>query len=224
MLALGAALLPLGAWPQLTALGAVIVLLAAMARIGPGPFLARLVPPLGFVLLVSVALLFLAPGETVARLGPLRITDLGLLRFGSAIGRGAVGLGAAVLLVSTTPFPELVRALQELRLPAAVTTSLGLAYRYLYILTDEIERLRRAARSRNAGSGSTARRRLVLGMTSAALQRSFQRSERVHQAMLSRGYTGRMPTLETHAHHGRPGVELALLAALVTTLLLTAYL
>lgn len=224
IIALGAALLPLGAWAQLAALGLLVLALAALARIRPRPFLARLAPPLAFVVLVSVALLFLAPGEPVARLGPLHITDAGVLRFGSAMGRAGVALGAAVVLVCTTPFPEMVRALRALRLPALVTTSLGLAYRFLYVLADEVDRLRRAARSRNAATGAAPRRRLLLGITAAALQRSYARSERVHQAMLGRGYSGQVPALHPGTTHGRPVAELLGLAAVVTAVAATAFL
>lgn len=222
LLAVGAAVLPLGAWPQMIALGFLVVGLAALARIRPGAFLVRLAPPLSFVLLVSVAVLVLAPGEIVARLGPLRISDAGLLRFGSAAGRGAIALGAAVVLVSTTSFPEIVGALRRLRLPELVTASLSLAYRYIYILNDEVSRLRRAAASRNAAAGAAPRRSLMVGMASAALQRSFIRSERVHQAMLSRGYRGELPVLAGTSYSGRPAVEMGGLLLVVAAIVASA--
>lgn len=215
VLALGAALLPLGAWPQMVVLGLVVLVLTALARIRPVPFLARLALPLGFVVLVSAALLVLSPGETVARWGMLAVTDEGLVRFASAIGRAAIALGAAVILVATTPFPDVVRALRQLRLPEVVTTSLGLAYRYLYLLIDEVGRLRRAGASRNAAGGAVSRRRLLVGVTAAALQRSFARSERVYEAMLSRGYSGRMPSLDEPHGAGRPILELGTLTVVV---------
>ncbi|NIP81207.1 MAG: cobalt ECF transporter T component CbiQ [Gemmatimonadetes bacterium] len=224
LIAVGAALLPLGAWPQMVALGSLVGALAAAARIPARGFLLRLAPPLGFVLMVSVAILFLAPGAVVARLGPLAVTDAGLLRFGSAAGRAAVALGAAVILVSTTPFTELIEALRALRLPTAVTTALGLAYRYLYILNDEVERLRRAARSRNAAAGSASRRRLLVGISGAALRRSFDRSERIHRAMLGRGFTGRMPALRPRTAAGHPALEVAALAAVVAAIAVSALL
>lgn len=227
-IAVGAALLPLGSWPQLAALAALVLALVGAARIRPRDFALRLAPPLGFLLLVSVALLFLAPGEAVAALGPLRITDAGLLRFGSAAGRGAVALGAAVVLVSTTRFSDLLEALRSLRLPETVTTSLGLAYRFLYILTDEVDRLRRAARSRNAAGGSASRRRLLMGITAAALQRSFDRSDRVYQAMLARGFTGRMPTLggrdAAAIVSSHPARDLGALGAAVAVVVASAWL
>lgn len=222
ILAVGAAALPLGAWPQLALLGLLVLCLAALARIGPRPFLSRFAPPFGFVILVSAALLVLAPGDPVARLGPLTVTDAGVLRFGSVAARAAVALGAAVILVCTTSFPDIVRALRSLRLPDAVTSSLALAYRYLYILTDEVRRLRRAARSRNAAAGSAPRRRLLVGIAAVAIQRSLARSERVYQAMASRGYAGRMPSLRAPVRGGRPVIELGGLTALVAILLVSA--
>jgi cobalt/nickel transport system permease protein len=224
LVALAAALLPLGAWSQMAIMAGVVAGLAAMARLRPADFFRRFAPPAAFVLLVSLAILFLAPGETVARAGPLRVTDAGLLRFGSATGRATVALGAAVILVSTTRFAELIEALRSLRVPAVVTTSLGLGYRFLYTLTDEVERLRRAARSRNAADGSASRRRLLVGITAAALHRSFDRSERVYQAMLGRGYTGRMPALRSAPPAGRPGLELGALGALLAGIVVSAWL
>jgi cobalt/nickel transport system permease protein len=215
ILALGAALLPLGAWPQLAALGLLVVGLAALARIRPGPFLARFLPPFAFVVLVSAGILVLAPGVELLRIGPVTVTDAGLLRFSSAMGRAAVALGAAVILVSTTPFTELLDALRSLRVPATVTTPLALAYRYLYTLKDEVERLRRAARSRNAAVGAARHRTLLTGITAAALHRSLARSERVYQAMLSRGYDGTIRTLHPAPTAGHPAVEVAVLALVV---------
>ena len=218
VIALGAALLPVGAWPQMAGLGLLVIGLVAAARIPAGTFSIRRVPPRAFVLLVSGAVLVLAPGEPLVRLGPVTVTDTGLTRFGSVLGRAAVALGAAVILVSTTPFDELIHALRTLRVPHVVTTALGLAYRFLYILNDEAERLRRAARSRNAADGAAPRRRLLFGITGAVLQRSFDRSERLHRAMLSRGYTGQMPSLHARADHGRPAAEIAAIAAIVAAI------
>jgi cobalt/nickel transport system permease protein len=224
VMALGAALLPLGAWPQLGGLGLLVLGLAAMARIRPGSFLVRFLPPFGFVLLVSVGILVLSPGEAVARMGPLSITDTGILRFGSAMGRAAIALAAAVILVSTTSFTELLGALRALRIPETVTTPLALAYRYLYVLTDEAERVRRAARSRNAAAGAARRRTLLTGITAAALSRSLARSERVYQAMLSRGYDGTIRPLHPAATHGHPAMEVAVLGLLVAAITLSAHL
>lgn len=221
-IALGAALLPLGAWAQMGALVALVLMLAALARVPLATLLARAAPPLAFLLLASFAVLVLAPGETVARVGAIRITDNGALRVGSALLRGAAAILAGVLLISTTRFTELVEALRELRLPLVVTAALGLAYRFLYLLTDEVAQLQRAAASRNARAGAVARRELMLGITASAVSRSFARSERVHRAMLARGYDGSLPSLHPHPLDGHSWRALALLACLLAAIVLSA--
>ncbi|MEJ2678890.1 MAG: cobalt ECF transporter T component CbiQ [Gemmatimonadota bacterium] len=222
VVALAAALLPLGAWPQMALLTLLVLGIALIARIPLAVLATRLGPPLGFVLLVSAALPVLVPGTSVMRIGPLSVSDGGLLRFGSVVGRALPALGIAVVLVSTLRFTELVQALRDLRLPGVVTTALGLAYRYLYILTDEIEQLQRAARSRNAGAGSASRRHLLVGITAASLGRSFARSERVHQAMLARGYRDRIPALRPHPMDRTSAFALAGVCVLALGIMLTA--
>jgi len=222
-LALGVSTLPLGAWIQIALFAAVVALVAAAARVPATVLLIRVAGPLGFVVLASVALLFLVPGETAFRLGPLRVSDAGLLRFGSAMSRSAVALGAAVLLVSTTSFPDLVNALRQLRLPRAVTTSLGLAYRLLYILSDEIERIERAARSRGARPVSGRRRKLLVGIAAAALTRSLARGERTYRAMLARGYHGEMHSLHSKRVDLRSALLLTALILITAATTLSAY-
>jgi cobalt/nickel transport system permease protein len=213
--ALGAATLPPGAWPELAALALLAVVLLAIARVPLGTALARLAWPLGVVLIASVALLVTVPGEPVARIGFLSVSGVGLERFATIIGRAAVALVPAVLLVSTTTFPELLHALRQLRLPRAIATAIGLGYRLLYLTLDEIERIQRAARSRNAGRGAAPRRRLLVGALGATLGRSFARGERTHRAMLARGFTGDLPLLAETAWTRTAIGQLLLLSTLV---------
>ena len=221
LVAVAAALLPLGAWPPMLALLALVLALGRFAGVPLATLLRRAAPPLGLLLLASLAVLVLAPGETVARVGPLAITDAGVQRVGSAVLRGGAAILAGVVLISTTRFPDLVEALRELRLPLVVTAALGLAYRFLYLLTDEVAQLQRAAASRNARGGAVARRELLLGITASALHRSFDRSERVHRAMLARGYQGTLPTLRPQPLDRRSAAALAGLA--LALLLLVAW-
>lgn len=218
-LALCSSLVPPGAWVAMAAILAVSMGVALVARIPAGVLLARASVPLGFLVLASVGVLVMAPGSVMARFGPLSVTDRGVVIFASALGRGASAVIAGVVLVSTTPFPELVTALRELRLPRAVTSSLALAYRFLVVLSEDVQRIRRAAEVRNGGQGRVARRHLAVGMAAAAFARSYDRSERVFRAMRVRGYRDSMPTLGyrrlDRASVLRVGGLLALGAALV---------
>lgn len=196
--AIGTASLPLGAWTHLGWLAVTAGGLVVAARLPATVLVRRLAGPFAFVLLASAGLLFLVPGTPLVRIGPVGISDAGVQRFGFVLARASVALTTAVVLVSTTSFPELLQALRSLRLPAVVTTALGLGYRLLYLLVDEIERMQRAARSRNAGTGAASRRRVMVGITAAGLARAFTRGEHTHRAMLARGYTGDLPSLSPH--------------------------
>ncbi|MBE0594935.1 MAG: cobalt ECF transporter T component CbiQ [Gemmatimonadales bacterium] len=224
VVAVGTATLPLGAWLHLAGLAALVVGLAVAARLPARTVVTRLAGPFAFVLLASAALLFLVPGEPLWHLGPVGISQAGLERFGFVLGRASVALTAAVILVSTTRFPELLHALRQLRLPAVVITALGLGYRLLYLLVDEIERLQRAARSRNAGGGTASRRRLLVGIGAAAMARAFSRGERTHRAMLARGFVGDLPSLTPRHWDLRSGLLLAALSGTVVAVAVAAHL
>jgi cobalt/nickel transport system permease protein len=221
--AVGAAALPLGAWPHLGALALVSGLLVVAARLPVRLLMRRLAGPFVFVLLASVGVLALAPGTDLLRIGPVGISDEGVRRFGFVLGRASVALTAAVVLVSTTTFPELLQALRSLRLPVVVTTALSLGYRLLYLLVDEMERMQNAARARNAGSGATRRRTLLVGITAAGLARALSRGERTHRAMLARGYTGDLPALTPHPWDRYSTLLLLTLVAAVGIVTVAAY-
>jgi cobalt/nickel transport system permease protein len=222
-LAIGSALLPIGAWPQLAAFALLATGVVAAARLPIRVYGARLAVPLALTVGASIGVLVLAGGEPV-RVGPLTVTDEGLRRFGSTLGRGVVALSGAVVLVSTTTFPDFVHALRRLRLPRAVTSALGLAYRLLYLLQEEFERLERAARSRNAGAGATNRRRLVVRIAAALMGRTFHRAERTHRAMLARGYDGDLPSLASPAWNALALISTSAFLGLVAGITASAYL
>lgn len=220
--ALVAATLPAGAWLELLVLATLAVILLAIARIPPGTALTRLAWPLGAVVVASVALLVMVPGEPLVRIGFVPISRVGATRFAVVIARAAVALVPAVLLVSTTTFPELLHALRQLRLPRPVAIALGLGYRLLYLTLDEIERIQRAARSRNAGHGTARRRRLLIALAAATLGRAFVRGERTHRAMLARGFSGDLPLLTETPWTRSAAWRLSILSALLLGIALIA--
>ena len=221
-LALSASLIPPGEWTAMAAALGLMLAVAFAARIPPSVLLARVSVPLGFLVLASAGVLFMAPGAAIARLGPLSVSDRGVVLFASALGRGASAVVAGVVLVSTTPFPELVTALKELRLPRVVTSSLALAYRFLMVLGEDVVRIRRAAQVRNGGRGHVAGRHLAVGMAAAAFARSYDRSERVFRAMRVRGYRDSMPTLTYRRLDRASALRVGWLLAVAATLVVVA--
>jgi cobalt/nickel transport system permease protein len=132
-------------------------------------------------------------------------TDLGVLRFTSILIRSWLSVQAAILLVAVTPFPDIIHALEHLRVPKIITTIIAFLYRYLFVLTDETLRLMRARLSRSAASpghragGNVGWRASVAGnMVGQLFLRSYERSDRIYNAMLARGYSGQIRTLHPH--------------------------
>jgi cobalt/nickel transport system permease protein len=130
---------------------------------------------------------------------------VGLLRFVSILIRSWLSVQMAILLVAVARFPDLIHALEHLRVPMILTTIISFLYRYLFVLGDEVFRLMRARESRSAAmpgqrsGGSVAWRANVAGhMAGQLFLRSYERSDRVYNAMLARGFTGHMQTIHPH--------------------------
>jgi cobalt/nickel transport system permease protein len=108
----------------------------------------------------------------------------------------------AVILAGTTPFSDLVAAMRGLHFPRILVAIVSFMWRYVFVLVDEVVRLRRAREARSAvlpglkGGGTIPwRARVVGGMAGNLFIRSYSRSERIYQAMAARGYQGELRTL-----------------------------
>ncbi|MDX1414173.1 MAG: cobalt ECF transporter T component CbiQ [Candidatus Promineifilaceae bacterium] len=199
------ALLPDGAWLAYALSWALVIIITLLAHIEPWLVVKRSFLVLPF-LLAAVTLLFTLPGSVLWQ-GPfgLRISDYGLLRFTSILLRSWISVQMAVLLTATTRFPDILHALRHLKVPAVLVSILAFMYRYLFVLTDEVGRMLRARAARSAclpgkkGGRSLLWRAKIAGhMVGQLFLRSIERSERVYEAMLARGYRGELLTMNPH--------------------------
>jgi cobalt/nickel transport system permease protein len=221
------ALLPDGAWVAFGLSFLFLLFANALSNLGITFTLKRSFIALPFAL-VAITVLFSIPGNPLASfhfIWDITITDAGLLRFVSIDIRSWLSVQMAILLVGTTRFPDIVHALEHLRVPSILTTIIAFLYRYLFVLADEVFRLLRAREARSAAvpglrsGGSVAWRAEVAGhMAGQLFLRSYERSDRVYNAMLARGYTGHLNTINPHELHRVDYVTTAL--ALFVILLL----
>ncbi len=206
-------LLPDGAWLAFTLTWLAGLFLNWASRLGVGFTLRRSFIALPFAL-AAITAIFAIPGEPLGewQIGSLTLipTDAGLLRFVSIVIRSWLSVQAAILLVATTRFPDMIHAFEHLRIPRVLTTIIAFLYRYLFVLTDEVFRLLRARQARSAAvegyrSGRSLwwRARTAGNMTGQLFLRSYERSDRIYNAMLARGYTGQLRTLHPHAMQSR---------------------
>ena len=148
----------------------------------------RLLIELPFVVLA--VLLPFAAGEPRTTFLGISLSTTGLYAAWGIIAKGTVGVAISLTLAATTNIRELPGGLSRLRVPAMVVTIVVLMLRYVDVIADEAARMRLARISRGDDPrtirqiGATAR-----GVGSLFL-RSYERGERVHLAMLSRGFTG----------------------------------
>ena len=179
------------------AFGLYAVLLAAVAaaaHVPAGFLLRRLLIEIPFVAF-AVLMPFVVPGEQVHVLG-LSVSVPGLWGAWNVLAKGTLGVAASVILASTTELRSLLLGLQRLKLPPMLVQIASFMIRYGDVVTDEMRRMSIARRSRGFEAKGV-RHWGVLGKSAGALFiRSYERGERVHLAMVSRGYAGTMPVID----------------------------
>ncbi|URN16456.1 MULTISPECIES: cobalt ECF transporter T component CbiQ [Streptomyces] len=179
------------------AFGAYALLLAAVAgtaRVPAGYLLKRLaieVPFVAFAFLMP----FVVPGEPVGVLG-VTVSAAGLWDAWNVLAKGTLGVAASVLLAATTELRELLLGLQRLRLPPTLVQIAAFMVRYGDVITDEMRRMSIARRSRGFEARGVRHWGVLAKSAGALFIRSYERGERVHLAMVSRGYTGTMPVID----------------------------
>jgi cobalt/nickel transport system permease protein len=97
-------------------------------------------------------------------------------------------------MLATSPLSRTLQGFTTLGLPPALTQMILLCHRYLSVFQQEITRMQRSMRVRGFTPGSNLATMRTMGNCFGMLFiRSFERTERVHEAMLSRGYRGPLP-------------------------------
>ncbi len=172
------------------------VLLALLAAGGFRPrfVAARMLAVLPFVLF-ALALPFVAGGERVEVLG-LSVSQDGLWGMWNILAKATLGITASILLAGTTDVPDMLRGMGRLRVPAVFTAIAGFMVRYLVVIAGELRRMRVAMTARGYDPRWLWQVRPIASSAGALFIRSYERGERVHGAMLARGYTGTMPNLD----------------------------
>jgi cobalt/nickel transport system permease protein len=192
---------PLHAWPVFVACAAAQLAVAVMARV-PGKTLlsrGRVVLPL---------LLFVALFVPFSAHGPATFATTGT--------KAVLGTLSAVLLGATTSFPDVLHALERLRAPKLLVLIAAFMYRYLFTIIDEVQRMRSALAARGYAPKHALQIQAMGRVATALFLRTYERAERVHLAMLARGWRQHLPRLDALAF---TRTDTLFLAALATPLL-----
>ncbi|HEX9855527.1 MAG TPA: cobalt ECF transporter T component CbiQ [Acidimicrobiia bacterium] len=184
---------PREAFWAFAAFAAILLTLAAVARLGARFVASRMLIEVPFVI-VAVALPFLASGDRIDVAGvPLSVE--GLWDAWNILAKATLGLLTSIVLAGTTQVVDMLRGFETLRVPGVVTAIMGFMVRYLDVVGGEFGRQHVAMQSR----GYSPRWIGDLGPHARSIGRlfvrSYERGERVYLAMAARGYVGSIPRM-----------------------------
>lgn len=189
------------------------VALALLSRVSPVTLAGRVwAGALLFTGPIALPALFLTAGERIGQV-PLvgwDITRQGTLAALFLLGRVLTSTTLGTVLILTTPWAQVLKALRVLRVPALFVVILGMTYRYIFLMLQTAQDMFESRRSRAIGNlPGPEQRRVAAASVGVLLGKSFQLSNDVYLAMQSRGFRGEVYTLDEFAMTPRDWVALA---------------
>jgi cobalt/nickel transport system permease protein len=180
-----AVLIPPESWPLSGLLFCVIFAGQTLANIPMRYLLRRL-------------MLFLPPVVLVALSFPMsQGFQAGWSMSAAIVIRSSLALMAGIWMVHVLPIEELLKTLKRYKVPMVLIATLAFAYRYVFVLWEELDKMRTARRARSFGNPSLwTRWKISVQLLGMLLLRALNRAERVHGAMCARGWDGEIRTLE----------------------------
>ena len=185
-------------WMLLVLVG-VTLGLAALSRVSVGSF-ARKVWGAAGLLTILIALpsttRLITPGTVVVPLGPLSLTQPGLLGAATLVLRVVAAAGFSLLIVWTMRWTDLLHALTAMRLPGMIVATLAMTHKQIITLLRTVEQIHLARESRTVSRGSTRENRTwVTERMAFVARKSLKTADDVYDAMLSRGFSGPVRSL-----------------------------
>jgi cobalt/nickel transport system permease protein len=170
---------------------ALLGLVATAARV-PASLIARRVVVVAPFLAVAAIVPFIGDGART-QVGPFPLSTDGLWAGWGIAAKAILGATASILLTATTPIPTILAGMTRLRVPRPIAAIVAFMIRYLDLIADQLHRMRRAMVARGHDPRWLWQARPLAAAAGTVFVRTYERGERVHQAMLARGFTGHMP-------------------------------
>jgi len=196
----------------IAAIFATAIVLAALSSIPLGMLASRVwAGAFLFTGAVAIPALFLTPGVRIYWL----VTRQGLTTAGYLLLRVEAAGTLALLLVFTTPWMHVLKALRVFRVPVVFVVILGMTCRYILLMLETAHEMFESRKSREVGVLSAAdRRNLAISSAGVLLSRTFQLSGEVYLAMQARGFRGEVYLLDDFRMRRLDWLALAAFAAL----------
>ena len=153
-----------------------------------------------FVLLIAIFIPFLKEGEIAGSYSfaslHLNVTYTGLETLFNVLSKSWLSVLSMLALASTTKFPRLLKGFEKLGMPRVMVMIVSFMYRYVFVLGDEVMRMKCARDARSFGGNSKWHIETVGNIIGTLFVRTYERGERVYVAMVSRGFSGKIKILD----------------------------
>jgi cobalt/nickel transport system permease protein len=177
---------------------------------------------LAFTILIALPAVFLVPGTVVARVPILLwpVTLQGIRSAAFLLGRAETASTFALLLILSTPWPHVLKALRVFRAPVVLVAILGMTHRYIFVFLESASQMFASRRSRMVGPLSPRdRRRVATATAGVLLDKALHLSADVQSAMASRGYRGEVRLIDDFQATPLDGLALAGFVAIASAAL-----
>jgi cobalt/nickel transport system permease protein len=172
-----------------------------------------------FVFAMSVVLIFTIPGKPVYTFGFLTISEEGVLRAFLIFLKAFSVILLIFPMLATMKFVTFIKALEKLRIPNKLVQIITLTYRYIFVFLNETQRTLRSVESRGYGRKmSLLNMRIIGNIIGMLLVRSYERGQHVYDAMVSRGYDGRIGSLRKFEMNSRDWLKAFMILAIAVLL------
>jgi cobalt ECF transporter T component CbiQ len=192
---------------------AIAVLLAVLSSVPIRTLATRAwLGALFFTGMIALPAIFLTPGDALFRLPLLgwTITAQGITAAIYLISRVETTVTLSLLLVLSTLWTHVLKALRVLRVPVVFVVILGMTYRYIFVMLETAQNLFEARQSRLVGVlNATESRRIAVASVGVLLSKSFYLNSEVYLAMQSRGFRGEIYMLDDFKMQRRDWFALA---------------
>lgn len=185
---------PVTQWGAFIAYFLWLFVVVKVAQIPFGTLFKRALIEIPFIFF-AILMPFFGSGEKIA-VGPFDLYREGLIAGSGIVVKGTLGVMTAIILSTSTTAREILRGLERLRLPVLMVQIASFMLRYVNVVNDEMERMKVARESRGFEATGMKSWKVLATAAGALFIRSYERGERVHLSMLSRGYEGVLPQEE----------------------------
>lgn len=218
---LGVVLTPVAHW---TLFGAYFILLLALIVVTHVSFrylIKRLVVAFPFIIMAILFIPFVTDGEVIYSFPVgnwnISLTSSGIELMGTLLAKAWLSVICIAVFMYATRIYDFFKGLERLGCPRVLVMLLNVMYRYIFVIHDEAVRLKQARDSRYFGGGLLLNIKTVGYMAGSLFVRSYERAERIYNAMLARGYDGINRTIKM-LHFGAEDIIFALIWILLVML------